>query len=285
MPEDWFTEADNAHLSALPGVATEAREALSLATATAAHLIVPLARNTVPSDALFANAVGGLACFSLAHRHIRGCLLLLHFGYYESVAPILRAAYEAAECGQYLSKDPAAADRWVERPSSWPNREVRGRLGEVTKRTEYGHFYGVVSALTHPTAKAAMAAVTIDSDHLRAQILRADPDSARVQATALHIAATAVFTCFALINAAGPDTLEPQWRRGVRDLAQALTDVADLGTDWSHLDEEYGAAQEQWNRIVEHLRPTADLEDALDSHPQSWRRARRSAGSPRAGDV
>lgn len=285
MSQDWFTQADNAHLAALPGLTEDAGDALSLATATVAYVLIPLSRSAIPSDALFSEAVGGTACFSLAHRHLRACLLLLHFGYYESVAPILRAAYEAAECGQYLSKDSEAADRWVKRTSSWPNKEVRGRLGEATKGSQYGRYYGLVSALTHPTAKAAMATITMDSQHFRPAILRAEPDEAQIKATAISVAATAIFTCFALINANPPDAMEPQWRQGVRDLAQALSDTPGVGADWSHLDEDYGAAQEQWDRIVEQIRPAADLEHTLDTHPHSWRRARRSAGGPTSGDI
>lgn len=278
MPQDWFTQADNAHLAALSGLTEDPGDALSLATATVAHVLVPLARRSVPTDALFSNAVGGTACFSLAHRHLRACLLLLHFGYYESVAPILRAAYEAAECGQYLSKDPEAADRWVTRKTSWPNREVRGRLGEVTKGSPYGRYYGLVSALTHPTAKAAMATTAIDDQHLRATILRAEPDEAQIRDTSLAVAATAIFTCFALINANPPDAMEPQWREGLRDLAQALVDLGGLNDDLSHLDEDYGAAQSRWDQIAEQMRPASELEEALDAHRHSWRRARRAAG-------
>lgn len=284
MAHHWFTAADNAHLAALPGLGADAGNAVTLAGATVAQLLVPLGENAISTDALFSNAVGGVACFSLAHRHLRACLLLMHFGYYEGVPPILRAAYEAAECGQYLSKNPDAADRWVSRTTSWPNREVRGRLGETTRGLEYGRYYGVVSALTHPTAKAAMGTILIDSDHMYAEILRAEPDEVRIEVTALCIAATAIFTCFALINANSPDAMKPQWRQGVQELAQSLTDAADVDADWSHLDEDYGAEQEQWERIMKHMRRTADLSEALDTHPKSWRRARKSSGVPSPDD-
>lgn len=277
MDDDWFTQADNDHLAALSGLGPAAEDALSLATATVAHMLVPLAQTAIPNDALFANAVGGTACFSLAHRHLRACLLLLHFGYYESVPPILRAAYEAAECGQFLSQDPDAADRWVDRRTSWPSKEVRGRLGDLTRGPVYGQFYGVVSALTHPTAKAAMATVAIEGSDLQARVLRPIPDEEQLRLGALYVAATAVFTCHALINANPPDALEPRWRQGVQELSQAVSDAADIEGDWSHLDEDFETAQERWQRIVDRLRPSSELEEALDTHPQSWRRAREDA--------
>lgn len=146
----------------------------------------------------------------------------------------------------------------MQRPSSWPNKEVRGRLGETTRGSEYGHFYGVVSALTHPTAKAAMGTMLIDSDHLYAEILRAEPDEPQIKAAALYIAATAIFTCFALINANPPDALEPEWRQGVQELAQALTDTAHVDADWSHLDGDYrdgtGAVGEDHGATAAHRR-------------------------------
>lgn len=280
MDDDLLTAKDNAHLQGLAGLPEAASNALALAGATVAHLMVPLAQTNVPGDALFPNAVAGTACFALAHRTLRASLLLLHFGYYESVAPLLRTAYEAAGCGQYLSRNPEAAQRWIDRSTRWPRTEVRDRLGDVTRGEAYGRYYGFVSALSHPTARASMSSVRLQDQHLRPVLFR-DIDAEELRHAAIWLAGTAVFACFALKNANSDDALEPRWVEGLARLASALTDAAGAeDADWSHLDRNWEADQEAWETIASRLRSNSELGRALDEHPSSWRRARQAAADP-----
>lgn len=279
MDDDWFTAADNSHLASLSDMTAEAQDALSLAFAATAHVLVPLAKTNIPADGIGANALAGSACFGLAHRHLRAALMLLHYGYYESVPPLLRAAFESAECGQYLSKDPDAADRWVRRPTSWPRKEVRQRLGDLTQQPEYVRGYALMSDRTHPTVKAAVGSVFLDGEHLRVRILRDTPESEPVFFLAVWLAATAVFTCFAMRNASPEGALEPRWLEGVAYFANALNDRVGGVFDLDHLVEDWDREQARWQSIVNALVPNEDLDRLLDEHPQSWRRASRAAGA------
>lgn len=279
MDGDWFTAKDNAHLQGLTDLPEEAADALALAAASVAHLMVPLAQTNVPGHALFPNAVAGTACFGLAHRTLRASLLLLHFGYYESVAPLLRTAYEAAGCGQYLSRNPEAAQRWIDRSTHWPRNEVRDRLGDVTRGEAYGRHYGFISSLSHPTARASMGSVTLEDQHMRPVLFR-DIDAEELRHLAIWLAGTAVFACFALRNANPDGALEPKWLQGLATLASAVADAAGAeDADWSHLHRDWEADQEVWETIIRRLQSNDELERALDEHPASWRRARRAADS------
>jgi hypothetical protein len=271
---DWFGAGDNAHQEALGSLPEESGRAMALARASIEHLWYPLAQNRIPEDALFANAVAGTACFGFAHRQLRGCLLLLHFGYYESVAPLLRSAYEAAACGQYLSRNPEAAQRWIDR-GSWPRVEVRGRLGDRTRGEMYRQYYRLVSDLSHPTRRAVMDSVQLTEGDLVPMLFREiDPEKLRV--TALVIASTAGFACFAFQNASPAGAMEPRWLRSLAQLAQATNDAAGTDYDYSHLERDWDAHQMHWEEIASRLRSNIELERALDEHPGSWRRAVRS---------
>lgn len=177
------TEPENEHLTELGSLPRKAAEALALASETLTHFEVALDLTAIPSDALFANSVGGVACFAVAHRQMRAALLLLHFGAYEAVPPVLRLAFEAAECGQYLAKDPPAADRWFERPTSWPSKPVRSRLGDHTRQEPYGRHYGTLSELSHPTARAGMWAIRLEEDVLRPSAPRTSPDPEQLRSS------------------------------------------------------------------------------------------------------
>lgn len=277
MSDDWFTTADNTHLASLSAMSTEAQDALSLAYAATAHVLIPLEQTNIPADGIGANALAGSACLGLAHRHLRAALLLLHYGYYEGVPPLLRAAFEAAECGQYLSKNPEAADRWVRRPTSWPRKEVRRRLGKVTEQSEYVRGYALMSDRTHPTVKAAGGSVFLDGKHLRVRILRDSPESDPVYFLAVWLTATAVFTCFAMRNANPQGSMEPRWLEGVVYFANALNDCVGGVFDLDHLVEDWDQEQARWESIVDKLIPSDDLDRVLEDHPESWRRARRAA--------
>lgn len=274
---DWFSEKDNEHLEGLASLPSDAGEALALAGATVAHLAIPLSRLAIPSDALFPNAAAGTACFSLSHRLLRASLLLLHFGYYEAVPPLLRSAYEAAECGQLLSKSPEAAERWIGRDTNWPRKEVRERLGDVTRGEEYGRHYGLLSVLSHPTAKSGMWCTELDEDAFRPLLAReVSPRDIRIGG--LWLASVAVFTCFALRNAMPGDSLEPRWVQALGHLAREVSSHAgEEDADWSHLDRDWEASQARWERVTERLQSNKDLERLLDEHPSSWQRAQRDA--------
>lgn len=237
------------------------------------HFAVPLDQTAIPADALFGNSVGGLACFAFAHRQMRAALLLLHFGFYEAVPPLLRLAFEAAECGQYLSKDPPAADRWFARPTSWPSKPVRSRLGDRTRHGTYGRHYGMLSELSHPTARAGMSSVELDEYALRPSGPRTRPDPERVQHLALVLASTAIFGCFAFINASPKASTEPAWRRRLKRMAGDLLRVAGADGDTDHLAEDWETAQTRWERVAHRMQDHGDLERALNEHPASWRRA------------
>ena len=173
MSAQRLDDTDNCHQESLDTLGEPARDALELAFTAVEHVTYPLAMTNIPDTGLFANAVGALACFSRAHQHLRACLLATTFGYYESVGPTLRAAYEAAECGQYLSRNPAAAEKWLKKGTSWPHKEVRHRLGDVSRGPEYGQYYGVVCGHTHPTASAAMSLVEVSEGAVQGRLARA----------------------------------------------------------------------------------------------------------------
>ena len=176
----------------------------------------------IPSDALFANAVGGIGCFALSQRQVRSALLLLHFGIYESVAPLLRLAFEAAECGQYLAMNPSAAAKWLSSPTRWPSKPVRSRLGDLTRHEDYGRHYGTLSSVSHPTARSVMMSVELREDSLRPRRPWTKPDSRRVFELAVLIASTAGFTCYAFVNANPEGATQPAWRRQLKAIMEHL---------------------------------------------------------------
>lgn len=272
-------EPEKNHLDELTNLPEAATDALSVAADAVEQLRAPLTQTAIPDDALFANAIAGAACFGLAHQHLRAALLLLRSGAYEAVPVLLRAAFEAAECGQYVSKDPGAAEKWIERPTSWPSKEVRSRLGDRTRHGPYGPHYGMLSTLSHPTARAGMSAVELDADALRVSDPRADPEPETVHGLAVFVASTAVFACFAFINANPEGATDPRWRRTLKRLTDRL--VALAGSDWdtAHLEEDWDAAHAEWQRITRHIRSPDELDAALAEHPASWHRAMRAAAT------
>lgn len=278
MDPEILAGADNEHQESIDSLGDDARRALSIAFSSVAHVAHPLAMTNIPENALFANAAAALACFSLAHQHLRMCLLAVTFGYYESLGSNLRSAYEAAGCGQYLSREPDAAEKWIRRSSSWPRDEVRSRLGDVTRGSAYGRFYGVVSARAHPTAKASMGLVELEDGVATSRLARRAADEDELRGAALWIAGTAVFTCFAIRNANPAGATEPRWLEGVKQIAEDLSRMTGAGSDFSHLEQDWVQGQERWERIVDKLRPSHELDRAMDEEPSSWLRASREAG-------
>lgn len=229
---------------------------------------------TLPWANLEANDLSARICFARALRQIRAASMLLMFGYYSEIGLVLRGAFESAGLGRMLAKEPEMAERWLKKGQWFPETDVRSwlRSGGAKDDTlkDYTEGYKRLSALAHPTALSCLG--LLDPEPARPSLrLRSDFDEPSFRYWVREITATAVFSSFALRNAAVNEVvLNPVWRKDLYELAEEVyqTTLPHLHRDW---EEERRRHEEYRERIL----PVAEIDQRLDASPHSWRNIRK----------
>jgi hypothetical protein len=212
-----------------------------------------------------ANDFSAVACFTRAFRQVLAAMNLTLFGYYSEVGTVLRGAYESAGLGRYLAHELSSADRWLRKGDTWiKDKLVRDWFGD--EDGAYAKQYSVLSTAAHPTAQSCLPLVEPTGSTYRARLLT-EFDEAWFGQCLDWIQMTALWACFAFRNAAVSEAAIPgEWRKELTTLANEIAP----GNDWSHLERDWEAEQEKWERLAERVQSVADLEALLKEHPGSW---------------
>ena len=123
-----------------------------------------------------------------------------------------------------------------------------------------------------------MSLVEVSEGAVQGRLARDVAEEEELKAVATWIAATAVFTCFAIRNASPHEATEPRWLASVKQLAEELARIAGIAdADFSHLEQDWEEAQRRWQQVIDKLRPSQELDRALQEEPASRLRAVREA--------
>lgn len=145
-------------LHELASEVTRNRPDLNQFTADFIEAVEPLARLLVQTEpATQGTGYQQFAVMQLGARALNDLIVSFHLlthGYLNQSYNAMRAAYEACDLMDLLATDPAQAELWKEGDKPWadfaPGR-VRRKLG----KSKLDPFYSHLSAMAHPTAKAA----------------------------------------------------------------------------------------------------------------------------------
>jgi hypothetical protein len=223
----------------------------------------------------FPNNVVATACLTRAFRQLRAAYVLMIWGYCAEVPAILRFAYECCGLARMLAHDPAQAEKWFDKERWVPDRRVRRWFSDLGSNTTgkssdeildaYSSTYSGMSDRSHPTAVACMSALSVDEHGFEPQ-LETVFNEEQFRTCAAGIAATAIFACFALRNAAVDEqVLNPQWRRDVAELAREILD-----SDMPHLDRDWTEEERQFEALQQRIQAAEKLGEALRRDPRSW---------------
>jgi hypothetical protein len=224
---------------------------------------------------VFPNDFSAVACLARAHRQLRAALLLMMWGYSAEVRPILRFAYEACGLARMLAHEPARAEKWLRKMQWFPDREVRqwfaSLSGNATGQTPaeilstYRSGYNAMSARSHPTAIACMSSMRIEEIGPELQLESVFVEE-EFRSCAAEIAATALFACFTLRNAAVDErAIDPNWRRDLYDLARDVQ-----AKEMPHLERDWAEEQRRYAELQQRVQSAAHLRERLRDDPRSW---------------
>ncbi|WP_412539443.1 hypothetical protein R8Z50_26825 [Longispora sp. K20-0274] len=221
-------------------------------------------------DDTFVNDFSARACLTRSYRQLRAAITLLTYGYYGEALATLREVYESAGLARVLAKDAKMAEQWIKKGQWFPDSKVRGWIADAWDLSEdkagiYGQHYKRMSAWAHPTASSSMHLVTFGEagPSFRTETVY---DATFFGLCMKEIAATAVFACFAVRNAAANEALiDPAWRKQLHELTEKIS-----GEELEHLQRDWDAEERRFEALVERVRPEAELDDHLREHPLSW---------------
>jgi hypothetical protein len=259
---DLLQGGDQEHLAlALPAaspVLTQIAEALSL---LAEGLVNASPKENEP---LAPNVVAGITCLASAFRGIRAATLLALNGYATEARTIIRRTYEAAALSRMLAREPRLAEKWLRKGEWFPDREVRSWFGVQAapdeERTGYQEYYKYASAYAHPSYRSTRS--LLPEGNL---VLETAAEPTESLLVLREINAVGVFSCFAFRNGAvDPTFIPPRWHRELAELAEAV------GFDLPHLQQDWEASQESFNRFMDAVIPADELEEHFTSHPNSY---------------
>jgi hypothetical protein len=250
-------------------VLLRANKALSLFSA--GLFMVP----AIEWQAVYPNDFAALACLARAFRQLRAAHMLMVGGYLAEVRVLLRAVYESSGLARMLAHDETRAEKWLRQQHWFPDREVRewfatsvpnstgSQPDEILDRYKTG--YRAMSDRSHPTAIACVSALRAEENGPVVQ-LETTFDEEEFRTCAAEIAATAMFACFALRNAAVDESvLPPQWRQDVYELAREI-----IGSDMPHLDRDWAEEQQKFDRLQNRIQSAKNLAENLRRDPRSW---------------
>jgi hypothetical protein len=239
----------------------------------------------VPKSAwpdVFPNNLAALACLARAYRQLRGAFTLTIWGYCAEARVLLRSAYESAALARMLGKDPSRAEKWIRKQHWFPDREVRAWFADAAPNSvsspeeilsTYGAAYKHSSALAHPTAIACVSALHLDEESISAQLATVFSEDDFRNCT-IEVAATTIFACFALRNAAvNEGAIDPEWRRRLYDLAREMSD-----SDMPHLERDWAEEQSKYEDLQRRIQSADGLFERLRKDPRSWDNLQRKGG-------
>ncbi len=222
-----------------------------------------------PERAMFPNTVAAVSCFIRALNGLQASVLLCLSGFYTESQAAVRGVYESAGLGRMLAHDSPMAERWLHQGTWVPDRSSRAFIGSLIAEggeDVYREYYRNASALAHPTALSTLPYV-FNSDGEYHPVWEPVLDITRCQAIMREIVVEAAFVCFAIRMAAvDEEAMDPTWLRNLSDLAREVT-----GQEMPHLDRDWTARQIQFDLFRSKIRHDSELDEALESDPNSYR--------------
>jgi hypothetical protein len=224
---------------------------------------------------IFPNDFSAIACMARAFRQLRAAYMLALWGYCAEAHPLLRFVYETCGLARMLAKDSDKAEKWLRENKWFPDREVRkwfadsGPNSTASSRDEvldtYRSGYKEMSARSHPTAVACVPALEVNEDGFEPRLATVFVDE-EFRTCMAEIAATAIFACFTLRNAAvNESVLHPKWRQDVYELSREI-----MNSDMPHLARDWAEEQRQYDQLQQRVQSAARLDETLRRDPRSW---------------
>jgi hypothetical protein len=241
------------------------------------HMIAMITDNLNETEKA-TNTLSALSCYTRAFRGIRAATILATNGLYLESRVYGRDVYESSSLGRMLAKRPDKADQWL-LADRWINdNEVRQYAQQFTApgtpitESVYREYYRIASDLHHPTAKSCVPLVLTDPSSPCAPRLASEYDEKTFVDVLHEIALECGFVCLTMINAAAsPEVIPPDWKRAVTEF---VTEIGE-GVDWSHLERDWEDESRRFNDLAAHVVAADQLDEILDSHPNSLDNVRR----------
>lgn len=221
----------------------------------------------LPCTSMYANDFACRACLGRSYRELRAATVLLFSGYEDEVRKLLRSTYEAGGLARVIAHEPEMAERWLRKQEWFPDGKVRELLraaGTDDSRVDLlSKGYRQMSAWSHPTAISSVHLFEHDSTAMK---LDTTFNRDAFDVGAAEIAATALFCCFALRNAAvSEQAIDPQWRKALYELAREFYD-----SDMPHLDRNWAEEQQRFDAVRGRVQEVERLRSHLAEDDLSW---------------
>lgn len=218
---------------------------------------------------LFANEVAGLSWLVRAYRGLQAAANLTVMGFYTEARAAIRAVYESAGVARMFAHDVPLAEKWLRKQEWVPDQSSRQFAaamagGDEDAKIPHQTYYNRGSASAHPAAVTSLPDL-LDPNGLIKMKLYPASDHAQFVALANELTMEALFVAFCLRNAlADPELLPPGWHQTIARHARELS-----GEPMQHLDDDWAERQRRYEAMHQHVRPEAEIDEFLRSHPNS----------------
>lgn len=234
-----------------------------------------LAASDHSPDHWFPNNVAALACQARAYQAIQAAANLCAMGFYVEANATIRGAYEAAGLARTLAKKTDFAERWLH-ADEWVKDKISKEFADEMMRdadpgarSPHWENYQHLSRWAHPLASSTLRFL-ISPDGEYALSLYPTPNEDEFRQTARHITLQALFVAFTFKNAAvSEDAIPAFWLMDLREVARMIT-----GLDLDSLERDWEQHQRRYESIAGKIRHDSELQEALDSDPDSFRNRR-----------
>ena len=226
---------------------------------------------TSPAHHWFPNNIGAAALTTRAYQGLQAAAVLCTFGFYVDARATLRLVYESAGLARTLAHKLEFAERWLHQGEWFKDNVSRQFMQAGTdQKTSHSDMYKQMSQYAHPLAVSTLGYLfTRDSEYRPSPYPTVDTDS--FEECARYITIVALFVAWALRNAAAdPATIPGWWHQQLAELAEKIT-----GDPHDHLDKDWAAHQRRHDALIAQVRHSHELDQALDSDPNSTRHALR----------
>lgn len=234
-------------------------------------------------DHWFPNNIAAHACLLRAYQGLQAAACLCVLGFYTESLATIRVVYEAAGLARALAHKTEDAEKWLHH-DHWKNDGFSRKFAkEMTASSAdagvaYQEFYERASQYAHPMARSVLPFLFGANGDSYGMRLYPELDGDQFKSVAREITVEALFVGFALKNAAAEvEALPPEWLQRLAAAAERITGtpVADARRDWKEFERRHDLLQGK-------IRHDEDLEEALDSDPDSLRNRKRRHGGESA---
>lgn len=257
----------------LPREASIAAEAVTLSVG----LVDFLKASPVAEEA---NTLAAWLCIRRSAEQLRVAHFLAYLGHYSEVPLLVRGAYESAGLARKLAHEPDAAEKWVQKGTWHPDREVRRWVEEHGGPVDVSReFYRHASDTAHTTF-LSVAAFFDEIEHRTLPICLNRFDERFARQSLLGVVGAGLFIAHCVRNAMADEVVLPV------DLGQRIVALHEeaLGEDAEHLHQDWHHVARRQDELRQRVNSVEGLDERLAADPHSLHNLLRPANSGDEGE-